>query len=64
MASVTNVHINPLEFALASLAGLSFERSAAISMSVSHSSNSVESYLLNTAMSCSNELVRLVCFVM
>ena len=62
MASVTNVHVNPLDCALASLAQVSFVRSAAVSMSLSHSSNFVELYSLKTAMSCSNELVRFVCF--
>ena len=46
MASVTNVHVNPLNFALASLAGLSFVRSAAVSMSGNHSSSLVELYSL------------------
>ena len=62
MASMTNVCFNPVDFALASLAQLSFVRSAAVSMSVSHSSNFVESYSLKTSMSSSNELVRFVCF--
>ena len=31
-------------------------------MSVSHSSNFEESYSLKTGMSCSNEMVRFVCF--
>ena len=62
MASVTNVCVNPLGFTLAILAWISFVRSAAVSMSVSHSSNFVELYSLKTAMSCSNELVRFVCF--
>ena len=39
MASVTSLWDNPLDFSLASLAQLSFVRSAAASMSVSHSSN-------------------------
>ena len=59
---MTNVHANPLDFTLASLALLSFVRSAAVSMSVSHSSSLVESYSLKTAMSCSNEFVRFDCF--
>ena len=62
MASVNNVHVNPLNFAFASLAQLSFVKSATVSMSVGHSSNLVELYSLKTAMSCSNELVRFVCF--
>ena len=37
-------------------------RSAAASMSVSHSSNFVESFSLKTAMSCSNEFIKFVCF--
>ena len=62
IASVTTVHVNSLDFTLASLAWLSFVRSAAVSMSVMHSSNFVESYSLKAAMSRSNELVRFVCF--
>ena len=62
MVSVTNVHVSPLNFTLASLALLSFVRSAAVSMSVSHSSSLVESCSLKTAMSCSSELVRFTCF--
>ena len=52
MASVTNVHVNPLNFALANLAQLSFIRSAAVLISISHSSNFVESYSLKAAISC------------
>ena len=37
-------------------------RSAAVSISIKHSLNIVESYTLKTAMSCSSELVRFVCF--
>ena len=59
---MTNVCVNPLNFALASLAQILFVRSAAVSISISHSPNFVESYLLKTDMSCSNELVRLICF--
>ena len=63
MASVTNVHVNLLDFALASLALLSFVRSAAVSMSI-------EPFFqfggvmcsLKTAMSCSNQFVRFDCF--
>ena len=62
IASVTNVHINPCDFALASMAWLSLLRYAAVSISVNHFSNSVESCLLKTAISCSRELVRCVCF--
>ena len=51
MASVTNVHINPLDFTLVNLALLSLVRSAAISMSVSQSSGLVESCSLKTAIS-------------
>ena len=51
MASVTNVYVNPLDIASDQL---SFVRSAAVSMSVSHSSNFVELYSLKTPMSCSN----------
>ena len=49
MASVTNVDVNPLDFALASLALLSFVRSSAVSMSVNHSFSLVESCSLKTA---------------
>ena len=62
ITSITNVQVNPLDLSLASLAQLSFVRSAAISISISHSSNFVESYSLKTAMFHSNELVRFVCF--
>ena len=62
MASVTNGPVGPPNFALASLDQLSFVRSAAVSMSVSHSWNLVESYSLKTAMSCSNGFVRFVSF--
>ena len=54
--------VNPLDLALASLAWLLFLRSAAVSISISHSSNFVELCSLKTAMSCSNKLVRFVCF--
>ena len=62
IASMTNVHVNPLDLALASLAWLSLVRSAAVSISVNHSSNFVESCSLKMAMSCSREFVRFVCF--
>ena len=62
IASMPNVHVNPLNFTLASLVLLSFVRSAAASMSVNHSSSMVESCSLKTAMSCSNEFVRYDCF--
>ena len=62
MACVTNVHVNPLDFALASLALLSYVRSAAVSMSVNHSSSLVESCSLKTAVPCSQEFVRFDCF--
>ena len=62
MAFVTNVCVNPLDFALASLALLSFLRLATVSMSVSHSSNLVELCSLKTAILCSNEFVRFDCF--
>ena len=61
IASMTNVWVSPLDLAFASLAQLLFVRSAAVSISVSQSSNFVESYSLKTTMSCSNELVRFVC---
>ena len=62
MASVTDVHINPLNLTLASLTLLSLVRSAAVSMSVSHSSSFVESCSLKTAMAYSNEFIRFDCF--
>ena len=61
-ASMTNVHVNPFDFALVSLALLSLVRSAAVSMSISHSSSLVESCSLKTVMSCSSELVTFDCF--
>ena len=64
IASVTSVHVKPYDFTLASLALLSLVRSAAISMSVSQSSNLVESCLLKTGISSSKEFVRLDCFCM
>ena len=62
MAFVTSVHVNPLVFALASLALLSMVRSAAISMSVSQFSNLVELYSLKTDISSSNEFMKFDCF--
>ena len=62
IASMTNVWLNPLNLAFASLAWLSLVRSAAVSISINQSSNFVELYSLKTAMSCSKELVRFVCF--
>ena len=62
MASVTSVCIKPLDCTLAILALLSLVRSAAVSMSVSQSSNLVESCSLKTGISCSKEFVRLDCF--
>ena len=61
IASVTIVWVSPLDFALASLVQLSLMRLAAVSMSVNHSSNFVESCSLKMTMSCSNEFVRFVC---
>ena len=60
--SMTNVQANPLDFALASLDQLSLVRSAAVSISVNHSSSFAESWSLKMAMSCSREFVRFVCF--
>ena len=62
VTSVTNVCVSPLDFALTSLSQHSFDRSAAVAMSLNHSSNFMEAYSLQTAMSCSNDLVRFVCF--
>ena len=61
-ASMTNVQVNPLDLAFASLAQLSLFTSAAVSISINQSSNFVESYSLKTVMTCSKELVRFVCF--
>ena len=61
IASVTNIWFNPLDLAFASLAQLLFVRSATVSISISKSSNFVESYSLKIVMSCSNKLVRFVC---
>ena len=46
MAYMTNVHVNPLDFALASLAQLLFVRSTVVSVSISHSFNFVDLYSL------------------
>ena len=54
--------VNPLIFALASLALLSLVRSAGVSMSVRHSSSLVELCSLKMAVSCSSDLVRYDCF--
>ena len=62
MASVTNMHVNPFDFALVGLTLLSLVRSAAVSMSISQSSNLVELCSLKTAISCSSEFVRFDCF--
>ena len=62
ITSVTSVWVNPLDLAFASLAHFSFVTSAAVSISISQSSNFVESNSLKSAMSCSEELVRFVCF--
>ena len=64
MASMTSVHIKPHDLSLASLALLPLVRSAAVSMSVSQSSNLVESYSLKIGISCSKEFVRLDYFCM
>ena len=58
MASVTNVCVNPLDFPLVSLALLSPVWSAAVSMSVNHSSSLVELCSLKTAISCCSEVIR------
>ena len=62
VASVTNVQVNPLNMAFASLAQLPLVRSTAVSISVNQSYNFVESYSLKTVISCSKELVQFVCF--
>ena len=62
IASMTNVWDDPVDSALASLAQLSLVKSVAFSQSVNHSSNFAELCSLQTAMSCSSEFVRSVCF--
>ena len=52
IASLTSVHVRPCDFTLGSLALLSLVRSAAVSMSMSQSSNLVESCSLKTGISC------------
>ena len=59
MASATSVYIKSCDFTFASLALLSLVRSAAVSMSISQSSNLVESCSLKTGISCIKEFVRL-----
>ena len=48
VASVTNVQVNPLSLAFASLVQPSLVRSAALSVSINHSSNFVELFSLKT----------------
>ena len=62
ITSVTSVHDKSHDFALASLVLLSLVRSAAVSMSVSQSSNLVESCSFKTYISCIKEFDRLDCF--
>ena len=62
MASVTSVHVNLLDFTLVSLALFSLVGSAAVSMSINHSSSLAESCSLKTSISCSSEFVRFYCF--
>ena len=62
MASLSNVHVYPLNFVLVSLGLLSHVRSAAISMSVSQLSSLVESCSLKAAISCGSEFIRYDCF--
>ena len=62
MAYVTSVCVDPLNFALASLALLSYVGS--VYVCECHSSNFVELCSLKTTMPCSNEFVRFVCFCM
>ena len=59
---MTNVQVNLLDLAFASLAQLPLVRSVAVSISINQSSNFVESYSLKTAISFSKELVKIVCF--
>ena len=62
IASMTNINVKPLDFALASLAQFSLVRSTAVSISVNHSPNFVELCSLNMAISSSRAFVRFVCF--
>ena len=61
-ASDINVLTSPLDFACASLVPLSPVNSEAVSMSVSQSSNSEESFPFNMGISCNYELSRDVFF--
>ena len=61
-ASDINVLTSPLDFACANLVLLSPVNSEIVSMSVSQSSNSEESFPFNIGMSCNNELSRDVFF--
>ena len=60
---VTSVHVKPCDFALVSLALLLLVRSTAVSMSMSQSSNLVESCSLKMGISCIKEFVRLDCLL-
>ena len=55
ITSVTNVWVNALNLAIASLAQLSLLRSAAVSISINQCSNFVESYSLKTVIICCKE---------
>ena len=62
IASMTNVRVSPLDFALVSLAQLSLVRLAAVSKSVNLPLILLNHGSLKKAMSCSSEVVRFVCF--
>ena len=55
--------VNPLNFVLASMAWLSLVRSAAVSISINHSSNFVELCSLKMAMSCSRDICKICLFL-
>ena len=62
MASMTNMHVNTLDFALTSLTELLLVRSAAVSISVNRSLSFIDLCSWKIAMSCRREFVRFVCF--
>ena len=62
MASMANMCVNYLDFALASLAWLSLVRAAAVSISINHSSNFVESLFIEDGNVLQQGIVRSVCF--
>ena len=61
-ASVIKVWVSPFDLAWTSYVLLSADRSAAISMSTSQSSNCVELFPLKIDISCIKVFAKLVCF--